>query len=413
MNGYMHNEMTTWACRSAGAVDPIWQTDIAGTAKSSCYPDSYREGEADPKNVDWDPLWRELILIPQPDGTRRPVHSLIRTLRLRDSYPPLLKYEIDLAIRAFRNGQAELGRKAIGIISHIIGDTVQAAHTTDNVLVNQMYPQKNTRFMMHPFIEQVVSPLPYDEPYKPRILGDADLLVYRLTEELEAARRASIAEIPILLDGLLHHNPAQAQASAKRSALMGCKLIADTMATVSAIANRRQPAPAPFSLTELIPCEQDVDNMFNYEPMIDAIPSQHFDCPTQLNIGEGPVSGICLLPMMEACYPLVRQSYAAYRLPGKAYTTFSAWIGIQRFATPEEVPYYSRANETSAVFEVRLDDRTVYRSQPIDDTIAPVPVRIPLGNARKITLYVRDARDPNPQTKFVYPVFAKPIVSVD
>ena len=193
--------------------------------------------------------------------------------------------------------------------------------------------------------------------------------------------------------------------------MMGCYLLADTMATVMAIAGHLDCPVAPIALTEIIPESYDVDNMFNYQPMINAIPGQSFDCPTPLNIGEGQTSGICLLPMMASSYTDLRKSYAEYCLPEGEFKYFSVKLGIQRFYTPDEVPHYSRSNETAGIFELRLDGRTVYRSEPIDDTTAPVFVKIPLGNAKKLMLYVRDVREPNPLTKFFYPVFAEPTLS--
>lgn len=77
------------------------------------------------------------------------------------------------------------------------------------------------------------------------------------------------------------------------------------------------------------------------------------------------------------------------------------------------MPHYSRSNETSCIFEIRLDDKTVYRSQPLSDRDTSVPVRVPLGDAGKLNLYVRDVRDPNPLTCFVFPIFAEPILSME
>lgn len=411
MDSFMHREMTKWACKSAGAQFSVWLEDMDGTAESSTYPDVCVAGESDMHKDSWDPLWRPLIMIPR-EGGKCAIHILIDTLHLRQSYPDLLCYEIQLAVDAFRFGNNELGRKAVGIISHIIGDTVQAAHTTDNMLVTWMYSDPNKRYMTHTFIEQVMCSLPYEEPYTPRILGNSEKeLVWRLTEELEIARRKSISEIPIIMHGLLNNDEAEATASAKRSAMLGCYLLADTMMTVWAIAKRLKYTAMSVSLTEMIPESCDVDNMFNYQPMIDAIPSQSYDRVTLLNIGKGQISGICLLPMMASSYTDLRKSYAEYSLPEGGFKYFSVKLGIQRFYTPDEVPHYSRANETAGIFEIRLDGKTVYRSEPIDDTMDPVFVKIPLGNAKKLMLYVRDVREPDPLTKFFYPVFAEPILS--
>ncbi len=405
---YMHKQMTNWACLSAGKRYPVWLEDMEGTGEASVYPDLCTAGESDPNSGSWDPLWRPLIMVPQSDGTKRPIHSLIHTQQLRQSYPALLRYEAGLSVSAFRQGNRELGRKAAGIISHIIGDTVQAAHTTDTILVNWMYAQPDKKYNMHGFMERVISPLPYEEEYEPRILGDMETFVWRLTEELAIALRKSIAEIPILMDGLLHHNREQAEASAKRSALLGCRLIADAMATISAITEGKPNIDRVISLTQLLPSSCEVDSIFNYEPMVDFLPGQSYDTTIPLDIGEGTTSGICLLPMMAGGYREVRKSFATFALPGSQYTSFSAKIGLQHFS-PGSAPFL---NETPAIFEVRLDGNTVYRSGPVDSTMPPQEIIIPLGTARELSLYARDVREPDPVTKFVYPVFAEPRIFI-
>ena len=59
-------------------------------------------------------------------------------------------------------------------------------------------------------------------------------------------------------------------------------------------------------------------------------------------------------------------------------------------------------------FEIRLDDQCVWRSEAIDETPPPTPVHVPLGSAKKLTIYVCDTRVCDPLTKFVYPVVEKP-----
>ena len=59
-------------------------------------------------------------------------------------------------------------------------------------------------------------------------------------------------------------------------------------------------------------------------------------------------------------------------------------------------------------FEIRLDGKTVYTSPALTDRDPAVPVCVPLENAQRLTVYVRDTREPNALTRFVYPVIAAP-----
>lgn len=408
MDSRMHRKTAAWACKHAGA--QVWLDWIDEVSEAGTYPDSYVFGEDAPDKTGWDRYWRELVQIPHA-GKRIPMHRIYDTVCLRETYPEVIRYLVHLALEAFRQGNEELGAKAAGVLTHLTGDTIQAAHTTDNRLVTMMYPQKNMRYMTHCFMELVLCDLDDSEEYAPRTLAqDEDGLVWRIAEEMENGRRKSVGEIPNLMGALLRGDTQAATESAKRSASDCARLNADILHSLSEIVAGTARMDPVLSLTKLSPVDVDVDNMFNYEPMIDYLPGQRFDHPTRLDIGKGGVDGICLLPMMAQSYLDVRKAYATYSIEHSGYRCFACEIGIQRFRTPDEVPHYSRANETPAIFEIWLDGQVAYRSQPIQDGDAPVPVRLNLGTAREITLYVRDAREPNPLTRFVYPVFALPVL---
>ena len=251
--------------------------------------------------------------------------------------------------------------------------------------------------------------LPDSVPYAPRLLADSEeMLCWLLCEELEKDKRLSIAEIPNLMGALRRGDQRAAEESAYRSAMTGAQLLADTMLTLSRLADGTAKDVEPIELAALEPLACDVDNMFNYEPMIDFIPGERFDSPTALDIGEGDTRGLCLLPMMAPSYRGRREAWAAYALPGCGLTAFEARLGVQRFHAPERIPFHARSNETSVFFEIRLDDRCVWRSGAIDETTPPTPVRVPLGSAKKLTIYVCDTRISDPLTKFVYPVVERP-----
>ena len=64
------------------------------------------------------------------------------------------------------------------------------------------------------------------------------------------------------------------------------------------------------------------------------------------------------------------------------------------------------------IFEIRLDGKTVFRTQPLSDRSQPVSVDVPLNHAAELMLYARDSREPNALTRFVYPVIAEPTLRV-
>lgn len=410
MDGRMHRKTAAWACLHVK--DDVWRRYISEVSEAGTYPDEYIFGEDAEDKTGWDRYWRELVLLPC-DGGLRPMHRIYDTLRLRETYPGVIRYLAALSVNAFREGNEELAVKAGGVLTHLVGDTIQPAHTTDNRLVTKMWPQERygTRFMTHTFMELVLCDLDSSVPYEPRTLGtDLDSFVWRLTEELESGKQESIGEIPILMDAILKHDDDAARVSAERTALNCARLDADVLHTLSAIAAGSAKAEPQIEMIRLCPCEVDVDNMFNYEPMINYLPSKSFDHGTRLDIGEGDTDGICLLPMMAQSFLEVRKAFARYWIENSGYERFSCKVGIQRFVLPEDVPFHARGNETPVYFEIRLDGKTVWRSEPVQDGDAPVAVEVSLDDAKEIELYVRDARDPNPLTRFVYPVFANPVL---
>lgn len=408
MDARMHRKTSEWACRHASG--ELWRKYLSQISDASTYPDAYVFGEDAEDKTGWDPDWRELVLIPH-QGRLTPMHRIYETVNLRQTYPEVVRYLVHLSLSAFRAGNEELAAKAAGVLTHLSGDTFQVAHTTDNRMVLQMYPfRPNERFMIHAYMEDVLCDIdPGEDGYQPRLLAaDEDGLVWRIVEELEIGRVNSVAEIPIIMDALRSGDQETAVASATRSATACAKLNADIFHTINALITAApQPEPA-LRLTDLVRADVASDNMFNYEAMFDYLPGQTWENSTQLDVGLGGTWGLSVLPMMAQSYRGLRDAWITYSVDGCGYSHFRCQVGIQHFHQDSEIPFHSRGNETSCIFELRLDGRTVYRSRPLSDQDEPETAEIPLENARELTLYVRDVRDPNPLTRFVYPVFAKP-----
>ena len=409
MDGRMHQRTAAWACRHVQ--DPVWEKYIEQVSEAGTYPDAYVFGEAAPDKTGWDRWWRELTLI-EHEGRVTTIHRVYDTLRLRETYPQVVRMLVDLSLKAFREGNEELAVKAGGVLTHLVGDTIQPAHTTDNRLVTWMWPQAryNTRFMTHPFMELTLCEIDADVAYDPVTLGmSRESFIWRLCERLEKGKMDQIGEIPILMNANLAHDTAAATASAERTALVAAQIDADIFQTLSVLSGRIPGrAEERVDMTELIWTDCDVDNMFNYMPMVNMMPSASFEHGTLLDVGEGPTKGLSILPMMAQSYMEVRKADVTYSVQDCGYAYFTCRLGVQRFAAKEDVPYTARTNETSVRFEIRLDGKTVYTSPALTDRDPAVPVCVPLGDAQRLTVYVRDTREPNALTRFVYPVIAAP-----
>lgn len=67
-------------------------------------------------------------------------------------------------------------------------------------------------------------------------------------------------------------------------------------------------------------------------------------------------------------------------------------------------------NETAGIFEIRLDDKTVWESPALDIHSPSVSAEVNLGRAERLQLLVKDARRDTAETKFFYPCFIEPVL---
>lgn len=403
----MHRKTAEWACRHAQG--HLWEEYRQQISDASTYPDEYVFGEDAEDKTGWDADWRELVLIPQA-GKRIPMHRVYETTALRDTYPAVVRYLVNLALEAWKAGNPAMTAKAAGTLTHLTGDTFQVAHATDNRMVLAMYPFRgNQRFMIHQFMESVLCDIdPAAADYRPRELGwNAESLVWRIVEEMEIGRMNSIAEIPILMGALQNGDLETAVASAVRTATACAKLDADIFQSIYAITQGKTKPIQPMPLTQLRYKDVQSDNLFNYEAMIDYIPGRTREQFIPLDIGYDLTKGLCVMPIMAQSYSMVRDAWITYSVEGCGYSRFRCQIGIQHFQNAQDVPF-GVGNQTACVFEIRLDGKTVYQSKALSEQDAAESVDISLDGTKELTLYVRDVRGAHPLTKFVYPVFARP-----
>ena len=106
---------------------------------ASCFPDIFWPGEkSDPEYLRKYPDWRDCILIPVGNHKIN-CHSAFDTLRMEETYPPVLEFLVASAVSAIREENHERAAKFAGVLSHIIGDTGQAAHVCDPRLLAPLF----------------------------------------------------------------------------------------------------------------------------------------------------------------------------------------------------------------------------------------------------------------------------------
>ena len=377
----------------------FWNQFRKAIAKSSNYPDYFSAGERTAeKNDQIDIAWREYTMI--SDANTPVVHTMFNPLKIRETYPSVINHWIEKVIENIKSGHNEKAAKFVGTLSHIIGDTGQAAHVFDERPLKQLLPQGDKRFIIHSTIEKVHGKIKAQK-YGAKVLGSSiEELNWRLIEELEILKQSNTAEVIPILKSIMDDDDIASEASASRSLTLCAKLFADVLFSIWNIAfNKQNKAENELELRNLVPVNQACDMLFNYGIMIDRIPGKTLNKALALNLGsDKDVCGIALLTDMGQSFNEVRKAFVEYSIPHNIFKYFEAEIGLNHYAV----------NETKAIFEVKLDSKTVFTSKSLGKDDFGVKIKIKIDDAQRIQLYVRDARPAPCDTKFFYPVFANP-----
>jgi len=396
MDGPMHIHIAEAAVEwLTGDCAAFWKPLRKIIEKASNYPDYFATSAE--KNALIDPDWREYTMIPDVDN---PIaHAIFKPLKLRETYPAIINHWTAQTIACLKSGNNEKAAKFIGCLSHLIGDTGQAAHVFDERPLKRLLPQGDKRFIFHSTMEKVMGKIEAQK-YDVKILGGSiKELNWRLIEELEILKQHNTAEVIPILKAIMDGDNHAAEASASRSVTSCAELFADLLVSIWNIASGKKTGlKNEFKLQDLVPVDQACDMLFNYEIMLDRIPGKTINEALTLNLGGEDVHGLALLADMAPFFSEVRRAFVEYSIPRNVFEYFESEIGLNHHSV----------NDTKAVFKVKLDGKIVFTSEALGKDDSGVKIKVKLGNAKRLQLYVCDARPAPCDTKFFYPVFANP-----
>ena len=399
MNNSMHihisEEAINWLTGDCAA---FWKPLREIIAKASNYPDYFTS--MDEKHSLIDPDWRDYSMIPGAGNALG--HSIFAPAKIRETYPVIVNHWITETIANIKSGNNEKAAKFIGCLSHIIADTGQAAHAFDERPLKKLLPQGDKRFIFHSIMESVNGKIE-TQKYEAKALGGSlNELDWRLIEELEILKLRNTAEVIPLVKALMDEDDAAAEASATRSISSCAELFADLLFSIwNIVFEKTKILKNEFELQSLVPVNQACDMLFNYEIMIDRIPGKKINESLTLNLGAKDVKGIALLANMSPFFKKARETFVEYSIPSNIFKYFESEIGLN----------HNSINDTKAVFKVKLDGKTVFTSKALGKNDPGVKIKVELGNAKRLQLYARDARPAPCDTKFFYPVYAKPVLT--
>ena len=402
MNGINHKRIAGKSLHYLSEpVRKFWQPQEL-LEDASNFPDIFWPGEnSSPDYIQKYPDWKEYIMIPCND-TLVNCHSAFDSLKIWETYPVVLNFLVHRALDAMDSGDQELAVKIAGVLSHIIGDTGQAAHVFDSMQLSLLFQGDEDIYLIHSLIENNPMVSYPDHPYTARCLGDnVDEFLWRLLQELVKLKKRSTRTIVPIMTATLKDDLDTAAQYASATVGACADLFADVLYTLTLIHLREKKGPDAMSLLQLEPERWHCDGMFNFLPQKNYIPGPTRRTPLPLHIGNGPQLGIALLPDMFPGCTGGRCAFVEYPLPPGVFQKFTFSCGLNRAAD---------RNETAGIFEIRLDDKTVWESPALDIHSPSVSAEVNLGRAERLQLLVKDARRDTAETKFFYPCFIEPVL---
>lgn len=402
MNAVCHEWISSGAVRALpGNAGKYWTPEIKLLEEASNFPDIFLlEDAAQPRFLQKYPEWRDYIMIPQNDGGRKNCHAAFDPLRLWETYPSVLDYLVDETLNAMAAGDRIRAVKFAGVLSHLIGDTGQAAHVGDPRVLSPLFQAPGDVYLIHTFMEN--NPLvSYPEhQYCPKTLGDSPAeLKWMLLQQMALLKKRSLLTIVPIMNHLLAEDGKAAATYASNTVGECADLLADLLLTLFQIMEGGKQSAPSVSLRGLEPERSFCDGMFNYQPQLDRIPGRTRGESIPLDIGFGEQRGIALLPNL---FPSIRErriAFAQYTLPPGVFRFFRFSCGLNRRA---------ERNESSCVFELYLDDTLRWSSPRVTVDSPLTDICVDLGNASSLRIVAADGRENSFQTKFFYPCFINP-----
>lgn len=407
MNNPTHIQITYTALEYlSDEAKEYWSSEKEIIGSASNYPDIFYTGKETEKYISTDADWREFIIPKVNNESGKTVHQIFSENDIEGTYPGLFKYYIDKITRSMADNDIVKASKFAGCVSHIIADTAQPAHSVSYKTVAPLCNFENIRIYFHDIEAVGKSAKKYD--YKAKILApDCKTTVWVLTEKMKKLKNdASGIFIPLLFS-FVENDTKTSEMYAEKAAGEAAKYVADFLETLYYFYkyNKNYEKTFEILLSELLPYDCKIDNLFNGTVAIDKIPGRTPKEPVNLNIGNGDTSGIALMANMTPGFFGKRDTYVEYNVPAELECVFEAEIGLQCFG---ENKWKFSKNETGVIFKIYADENQIFKSQPIYEETSPIKIKLPLCNAKKIRIYADDIREDTFDTKFYFPVIANP-----
>jgi hypothetical protein len=311
---------------------------------------------------------------------------------------PLMVYLMSRSLESYRAGNLEDFIKFIGCLSHLFGDTTQAAHLGVDIslgFIAQLMPKPDTPdfadFHYHTSIEAVTGECGVLR--SPQLLGtsleeSAWRLAQRCSQAVVDCRRFIIP----ILQALFAGEQKKAEELAGPAVTIAAQLTVDALYTIVLLADDMISSEQREQLAEidlrLLQADAAFHDLVYGGPVLDGnkdVPPNNAPItPGKLLMPDGSlqaIKGIGVLPHSGMSGP--RECRMTYQLPVGVFQCFSALVGM----------HADLAKDGACDFVVEADGAEIYRSGRMTAQTAAQTIELDISTVKELTLKVEDAND--------------------
>jgi hypothetical protein len=307
-------------------------------------------------------------------------------------------YLMSQALDSYQAGNLEDFIKFIGCLSHLFGDTTQAAHLGVNIsldFIAQLMPKPDApefdNFHYHTSIEAVTGAC--GELRSPQLLGTSlEEAAWRLAQRCSQAVIDCRRFIVPILQALFAGEQEKAKELAGPAVTIAAQLTLDALYTILLIGENKISIEQREPLAEIDLRQLQADAAFHdlvyggpaLDGNKDVPPNNAPVTPGKLLLADGTLQqlkGIGVLPHSGMSGP--RECRMTYRLPIGVFQRFSALVGMHAELT----------QDGAGDFVVEADGVEVYRSGRMTAQTVAREIELDIATVEELTLKVEDAND--------------------
>jgi hypothetical protein len=306
----------------------------------------------------------------------------------------LIEHYLDRAIASISAGNMQHTIKYFGVLSHVIGDTVEPIHAVDPRVIDFVLPppKKFLGLELHANVEKLSARVDLKD-YRPVLLGkNREQILMGTYARLAAAHSLGASLALPIVQALYAGNRKKAVLLSQKAQNTSARLFADFMYSVLELHDNIDRTDGSLDLAVYPFVRVAMDMLYRYRPAVDIslIPysgGKYHPLSIVHNKKIEKVHGIGVVGLMAPPFTAdrVREAVIEYMIIPGAYRTFRSLVGLN--------PLFKDAL-CGAVFSVTGDGKELVRSGTIKPGDDSELITADITNVRWLTLAMRYTNNP-------------------